>query len=461
MKILWICSPFKKNFYNLRRKNTPYPIHVYMRLKNKIFSWLTLLSICIALFSYSPLTYSSSSEETYFIATAYYSPLKGQSRYTTGSYSWDVRLNGGGVQTASWKGVFPGLLAWPANYPFWTKIHFEGYWVGTIEDRWWAIVKAGERWHSYDRIDIWMWYGDPGLERALKWGTRKIKWKIVVPSTPVSLSFDQWKLWYLTDLEVNPLTPKEQDVQRLQEIFTLAWLYSGSISGKYDDIQESLVDFQLKHGVISSRWEVSAGWYGPKTRSMLNKIYNTSPELLQREDVSIFYNTPHAQALSTYKLILEYGDLNITPNSWREEIQSLQELLTKLWEFHWKQDGSYETILPDLLRYQKKIGLIGDNDDWGAGYFWNKTKSAMWTYYESLWDQGNMIVQYLSAQEKANIETLVISLRETFTKEEQRGEWSKQERERNLKIALVRALNRFENPKTLAKIHYIISLLQI
>jgi len=43
----------------------------------------------------------ASDEETYFVATAYYSPLPGQSRYTTGTYAGDIRLNGSLIITAS------------------------------------------------------------------------------------------------------------------------------------------------------------------------------------------------------------------------------------------------------------------------------------------------------------------------------------------------------------------------
>jgi len=77
----------------------------------------------------------ASDEETYFVATAYYSPLPGQSRYTTGTYAGDIRLNGSGIITASGKEVFQGLLAGPKNYPFGTKIYFEGYGIGEIADR--------------------------------------------------------------------------------------------------------------------------------------------------------------------------------------------------------------------------------------------------------------------------------------------------------------------------------------
>jgi len=90
-----------------------------------------LLGVVITLFLFflNSLSAHATSEETYFVVTAYYSPLEGQSKYTTWSYAWDIRLNGQWHTTASGKEVFPGLLAGPANYPFGTKIYFEGFWI--------------------------------------------------------------------------------------------------------------------------------------------------------------------------------------------------------------------------------------------------------------------------------------------------------------------------------------------
>jgi len=188
---------------------------------------------------------SADNWETYFVITAYYSPLPDQLKYTTGSYAWDIRLNGEWHTTASWNNVFPGLLAWPSNYPFGTKIYFEWYGIWVIEDRGWAIVEAGERWHSYDRIDIWMWYGDEWLTRALNWGTRTIKWKIVVPSSEVTINFWESQIGTLTKLSVNPENHNPEDVKLVQTIFTKANLYSGDIDGNYESIKNEIIDFQL------------------------------------------------------------------------------------------------------------------------------------------------------------------------------------------------------------------------
>jgi len=101
-----------------------------------------------------------SSDNDYFVVTAYYSPLENQEYYLTWDYVSEKRLNWQWIRWASWKWVFSWMLAAPKNYKFWTKIYLEWLWIWVVEDRWWAIVNAWKRWYSSDRIDVWVWYGD-------------------------------------------------------------------------------------------------------------------------------------------------------------------------------------------------------------------------------------------------------------------------------------------------------------
>ncbi len=99
-----------------------------------------------------PVTFT----ETILIATAYYSPLPGQSYYLRGNYEAEKRLNGNGTHGASGKAVFEGMIAAPKSYAFGTKVYIEGLGVGSVEDRGGAIVPAGFRGYEHDRVDIWM-----------------------------------------------------------------------------------------------------------------------------------------------------------------------------------------------------------------------------------------------------------------------------------------------------------------
>ncbi len=214
-----------------------------------------------------------SSDERYFYVTAYYSPLPGQSRYTTWSYSWDKRLNWEWKTTASWKWVFTWLMAWPRNYSYWTKIYLDWIGVWSVEDRWWAIVNAWERWFEYDRIDIWMWYWDEWLERALKWWKRKVKWYVVDEDREISIEFDESPVVKFKNLKVDAENPKKENVKKLQLLLKDLDLYNWSINWDYESVRNILIKFQLEKWVISSKYSESAWYFWPKTYAAFRKNF--------------------------------------------------------------------------------------------------------------------------------------------------------------------------------------------
>ncbi|MDD3145322.1 MAG: 3D domain-containing protein [Candidatus Gracilibacteria bacterium] len=219
-----------------------------------------------------------STESRYFYVTAYYSPLPGQDRYTTGSYEGDIRLNGGGKKAASGKEVFAGLLAAPKNYNYGTKIYLEGIGVGDVQDRGGAIVNAGERGHEYDRIDIWMGYGDEGLNRALKWGTRKIKGNIVNSNRDVTVEFDTSVVAKYNKLtvkleEISEIKDENEDVKQLQQLLKDTNLYNGEIDGDYEKVRNILVKYQIENGVIESEYDEAAGYFGERTFAVFRKNF--------------------------------------------------------------------------------------------------------------------------------------------------------------------------------------------
>lgn len=367
---------------------------------------ISIYTLCIS------QAYSSWEEETYFVVTAYYSPLPGQSQYLNGSYEREIIMNWKGTHWASWKEVFQGMIAAPRNYPFGTKIYFEWYWIGEVQDRGGAIVEAGERGHSYDRIDIWMWYGDEWLQRAKIWGIRTIKWKIVVPSSPTTIEFWESKLGHISDIKVGPESESDE-IKKLQEVFTLADLYDGEIDGKYTSIEMELIEFQIASWIIKDKEDWGAWYFGNKTLAALRKKYGIESPLVEEAN-SKFSEFNHRIQSQKYKIILDYGELEITPESSEENIKSFQQMMTELWEYSGEIDGKYSSIEEFLINLQKKIGVITNRDDWGAGYFGDKTKTALWEYY------GNTSLETpkisLSVTQKNKLDITIVKLRTAIEK---------------------------------------------
>ena len=218
--------------------------------------------------------------ERYFYVTAYYSPIPGQERYSYSSSLWRYRtyeeakkMQWNGTHWASWKPVFEWMLAWPRNYVFGTKLYLEWIGIWEIADRWWAIVNAWERGFEYDRIDVWMWYGDEWRIRAEKWWMRKVKWYIVDDTDENTLEFEESPVAKYKDLIVDAENPEIESVKNLQLLLKDVDLYSWDIDWDFDKVRNILINFQVDNWVIESEYDPVAGYFGSKTYVAFRKKF--------------------------------------------------------------------------------------------------------------------------------------------------------------------------------------------
>lgn len=243
-----------------------------------------------------------------FILSAYYSPLPCQNRYATGSYQGDIRLNGSGVNGADGTPVYPGMVAAPRDYGFGTKLDIPGIGITAVHDRGGAIVNANVRNNAHDRLDIWMGYGDKGLNRALQWGKRtldvtvygvnnSIREQVLLgdyspseavpnecdPSAPVTYVSNNTVIEYKVDLsEVKSTDDFTQnlyaglsgdEVARLQKKLADLNLYRAELSGRFDSLTKHAVfKFQQSQSIVGDADTIGAGVFGPQTRERMNEI---------------------------------------------------------------------------------------------------------------------------------------------------------------------------------------------
>lgn len=347
-------------------------------------------------------------KETYFIVTAYYSPLPNQQHYLRWNYQDEIILNGKGIRWASWKNVFPGMFAGPKNYDFWTKIYLEWIWVWEISDRWWAIVSTATwetRWYEYDRIDMWMWFWEEWLKKALAWWKRKIKWKLLFDNnSQVSLDLTQFPApdYVVKNLNYKPFMEKniipkyaifekyiwpesnESNIKELQKIFLEMWLYNWIIDGKYDTIKDVLVNYQIKLWVIDVKTDDGAWYFWPKTRVKVKENYITylNTKSIQEQEVNKRIIIL-AQIKETVKIKVEKHIISIwnpKPGDIWENIKSLQKTLKTLGYLKIQESNIFwEKTKIWLIKYQIEKWIVKNKtDDW-AWYFWPKTKEIIKT----------------------------------------------------------------------------------
>ncbi len=233
-----------------------------------------------------------------FQISAYYSPIPNQNAYVSGSYDNDLKMNGNGTHGADGTTVYVGMISAPSKYDFGTKIFIPGLGVGTVHDRGGAIYAA----KGYDRLDIWMGYGDEGRKRALQWGRQIVDGKIVSVNAKEGFIFDE-KVLSLEDLG-----GFEVDVENDNLFNTNLWFKINNsaknidlnfISEEVKKIQKFLnieqtgfygyktskavYAFQVKNNILKYKNDTGAGTWGPKTREIANKLVNISTSEAKRK----------------------------------------------------------------------------------------------------------------------------------------------------------------------------------
>ena len=399
----------------------------------KVFSMIALVSI---LFSVFPASQTSASESGYFIVTAYYSPLPNQQNYATGNYISEKILNWEWHNGASWAAVFSGMLAAPGKYSFGTKIYLEGLGIWSVEDRWGAIVPAGQRWFAHDRIDVWMWYGDEGLRRAMYWGKRKVKWHVVKRNSGISLNMKTipapaWIAKYIkrssgsstyTAVSTAPTWPNvfnksigtksnSEDIKTLQKFLKSIWKYNWEIDWIYNtEIMNFVYDFQIENKLVSSWNDTYAGYWGASVRNLLGKKYLNGDFKKIEEQIEV--------ALSQEQKLEE---LFKNPLNTIEETKFLQEILTEMGVYSWEINGVYSDIKDTILDYQLDNSIIQKASDTWGWYFWPNTRAFLKNAYKS-WQKE----QVLLAEKQALIDTKKQEIKTQFNTLVKEAEWEAQ-----------------------------------
>lgn len=253
-----------------------------------------------------------------FTLSAYYSPLPCQNRYVTGSYESDIYLNGSGVNGADGTAVYAGMIAAPGSYAFGTKMYIPGVGITAVHDRGGAILASNGEDGVYDRLDIWMGYGDTGLQRALNWGKRTLDITVygINDALLEDVSLDGYvdaeaiandcvveeyvsdaggsdsyvyeeeiisvveeeeviqEIDYSSNLESNlQLGDEGQEVLALQTELNKLNFYKGELHGIYNELTEHAVfKFQQSQYLVGDEDSLGAGIFGSKTRDRLNEI---------------------------------------------------------------------------------------------------------------------------------------------------------------------------------------------
>jgi len=331
-----------------------------------------------------------------YIISAYYSPLPGQAKYVTGSYEGDIRLNGGGVHGADGTSVYPGMIAAPSTYAFGTKMKIPGIGTVSVHDRGGAIVHSGERGNAYDRLDVWMGFGDKGLKRALNWGKRTLD--VIVYGVDESIKesielvgYDSSERYAVNDTlngstssvvsEVPPSVATSSvikaklfsgelkfgqtggDVVKLQQLLSDLGYYDGEINGIFDDKTYYAVSkFQLEEKVLPELNSFGIGYVGARTIAIL------------AEKAAL----PEAHAMAEQFELIDIFTSDLQTLDSGDNVRELQYELKRLNLLGIDPTGYYGEVTEHaVFKFQQIYRLAGDKSSNGAGIFGPITRAKL------------------------------------------------------------------------------------
>ena len=396
-------------------------------MKSKILLVSFFISL-ISLFFASNVFASNLSNCTQrtFIVSWYYSPLPWQSIYYRSDYQSEIRLNWRGTHWASWRAVFNWMIAAPRNYSFWTKIYFPWHWVWEVHDRWQAIVNAGVRWYSHDRIDIWMWHWEEWLMRAISFWKKRLTWYVCNDSRSVWFDFTSFlihekfmdvALWWVY------LIPWRTDefVRTLQSYLYALWYISKEHQTWFywPITRDAVCRFQTNLWLSNPTQDVC--WYfWPATRTAMKNIsitrwlfsnnyykqYVTSKSELvvlnkNNDDTVSLYNIDNSDEISDWILdtdsfedvieeienLVNSNDYNFWftferwiwrwENSW--EVWKLQEWLSLLWYYNNNINYIYdEYTVNAVLSFQLDNWIVTlESNPIVKWFFWPSTRQLL------------------------------------------------------------------------------------
>jgi peptidoglycan hydrolase-like protein with peptidoglycan-binding domain/3D (Asp-Asp-Asp) domain-containing protein len=365
-----------------------------------LLGMLGLQQICLAQAIDSSDSVTVFPYEKTFVITAYYSPVEGQTRYLRGSLAADKKLNGNGVHGADGTPVYAGMIAAPSSVPFGTKMQIPGIGIVAVHDRGGAIVKAGERNQSFDRLDIWMGSGDQGLNRALQWGRRTVTVMVYGIDDTVNETVDMSHLdenfkdfvskptaitqaqIFIKDLGLGDSDPQITTIkQKMQDL----GYFDGTISDQFDaKLYQAVIKFQLDYQIIDNDDEFGAGYLGPQTRKILEKAING---LKPGQAVSAKNTIPSANAASTDSAAnqiqlagngLSFLQTDLKPGDSGQAVLELQIELKKLNLFGIEPTGYYGDVTTNaVFKLQQNLSLVGDKNSTGSGNFGPLTRQKL------------------------------------------------------------------------------------
>jgi len=167
------------------------------------------------------------------------------------------------------------------------------------------------------------------------------------------------------------------EVKEVQKIYRDLGYYNGSINWDFEDVESSIVDYQVDTGVISSRNDDGAGWFGPKTRAQTKIDYEEYEE--NKPTRKVGFEEEEKEEVIVQQKTEKIEKENLMTREEREA-QEMAEFL-KTYNIEIKNSPSQLNIWENHIwsfeiRNRKGKGFKG-NSPWTVNFVYDKSKISI------------------------------------------------------------------------------------
>lgn len=160
------------------------------------------------------------------------------------------------------------------------------------------------------------------------------------------------------------------DVKEIMRIYNKLWYYDWRISGDFEDIEESIIAYQLATGVLENKSDDGAGWFGPKTRTQTETDYDAYVASGGQSVLAV-----STQTKTTAKEKQEVQKVSRENLMTREEIQAQEmEEFLDIYDINFKDFSSH------MSQDELQITTLRIENSREKGFKWNTPWNVTFAY---------------------------------------------------------------------------------
>jgi len=169
------------------------------------------------------------------------------------------------------------------------------------------------------------------------------------------------------------------EVVKLQQVLVQQEVMDVAPTGYFGPVTEAaLIEFQLRHGIIASKFDAGAGRVGEATQAKLNEILATERTVREDERREMAALQQSRARLAVLESDIASQQLAVAIGAEDSSVEMLQNVLTQLGYYSGPINGNLGPLTRGaLLQFQLEHGVVPSATSVGAGVFGPGTRARL------------------------------------------------------------------------------------